>query len=210
MVQNSDEWFLARMGKFTSSQIYRLMKSGRGKDEYFGKVAYSYIGETVSEILTGERKDFSSKATEWGHRWEPSARERYEFETGRKVTLTGFVQDPKFDYVGGSPDGLVGAFGQIEIKCPHSSDVHLKYLQIKSYADFESAVKDNGYDWQIQNNMRVVGSEWCDFVSFDPRFDWNKQIKIFRVEKNAKMWEELEERLSAATEELLKIKYTVG
>lgn len=210
MEQRSKEWFEARLGKFTSSSIHKIMKSGRGKDEYFGQTALSYIGKNAAELLTGTMEEFGSKQTDWGEKWEPHARARYEMETKQQVIEAGFIQDPKFEYAGGSPDGLVGPFGQIEIKCPYNSDIHLKYLKIDSYKDFEQAVKDAGYHWQVQNNMRVLNSEWCDFVSYDPRYDWKQQIKIFRIEKNEDMWRELEERIEAATEILLDLKYSVG
>ena len=48
--QHSLNWYRVRLGKFTGSQVGRLMKRGKG-GEYFAKDAMSYITEVVAERM---------------------------------------------------------------------------------------------------------------------------------------------------------------
>ena len=50
--QHSLDWYRARLGKFTGSQVGRLMKSGRGKDEYFGKDALAAATDIIDTEYT--------------------------------------------------------------------------------------------------------------------------------------------------------------
>ena len=46
-------WERARLGKFTASEMHKLMKKGRAKDQYFGEGALTYIKSKVAEIIIG-------------------------------------------------------------------------------------------------------------------------------------------------------------
>jgi hypothetical protein len=51
------------------------------------------------------------------------------------------------------------------------------------------------YKWQIQGYLWITQREWCDFVSFDPRFPYEKQIAIHRIERNDEDINKLSERV---------------
>ena len=59
-----------------------------------------------------------NEATEWGTVNEPNGIAYYEQVTGNKVIETGLHTHPNFHWIAGSPDGLVGTEGMVEIKCP--------------------------------------------------------------------------------------------
>ena len=186
MEQRTTEWFEARAGKITGSRFKDVMTKGRKKDEIFGQTALSYAYELATERLTGVPADsFSNAYMEWGTEQEPNARLIYELDSGNTVVETGFVE--MNDYCGASPDGLVGEDGLVEIKCPKST-THLNTLISKKVP--------SQYIPQIQGQLMVTGRKWCDFVSFDPRFqDPDQQIIIIRVKRDDKYIAELKERI---------------
>ena len=85
-MQRSKEWFEKRLGKFTASEIYKLMgKTG------FGKTGETYIYEKVCEQLTGElQEEINTKATTWGEETEPYAVDFYH-KKHRHTEPTDFI-----------------------------------------------------------------------------------------------------------------------
>jgi L-alanine-DL-glutamate epimerase-like enolase superfamily enzyme len=69
-----------------------------------------------------------------------------------------------------SPDGLVGDEGLIEIKCPNSG-THIETLL--------GSEIDGKYIKQMQWQMACTDRQWCDFVSYDPRFP--EPLRLFRA-----------------------------
>ena len=158
--QGSPEWLALRLGKVTASRIKEVLANGRGNAP--SKMAESYMIELVAEILTGESKPFfENDAMRWGTETEDEARAVYSIKNSRfDVEEVAFIEHSEF--IGMSPDGLVGDDGLLEIKCPNTT-TQLKRALSDDYA------KD--YKAQIQMQLWVSGRDWCDFVSFDPRLD---------------------------------------
>jgi len=187
MEQKSSDWYEARLGKFTSSELSKLLVSGRAKDQEFGETALSYIKEKLHEHFTkGTCLDYGfqgNKATEWGEHFEPEARAEYQRITGIEIIECGFVLSEVSEMFGGSPDGLtVDSEGLIEIKCPYGSN-HVKHLTYNTAEDLEQNEKE--YFAQCQGNMLATGRKWCDFISYDPRYQNPLfRVKIIRVERN--------------------------
>ena len=163
--QGSPEWHEARRGKITSIGFAKVLSTR-------GNTRLNYMRELILERKTGiAAESFSNEAMEWGTQTEPMARSYYEkFKEGNaQVKQVGFIDYvPKSEvgriefgnYVGVSPDGLVGDDGCIEIKCPNSS-THLGYIA--------KNVFPKKYEAQVQGILWVTGRDWCDFISFDPR-----------------------------------------
>lgn len=202
MIQRSQEWFQSRYGKFTGSQISKLMKSGRAKDKVFSDTAMSYIYDVLAEILTdgksAEAKEFTSKATDWGNKYEPEAIEMYQQFTGDIVDECGFIRS--MEYFGASPDGLIGEDGVIECKCPFNTSNHIKHLLCETIEDIPDE-----YAWQMQAELLATGRKWVDFVSYDPRCDERTCLKVMRIERDEEVMTQLTERITLATQELLSI-----
>ncbi len=149
-LQCSDEWFALKCGKVSASHFSEVLnkKTGRG----------TYMFRLLGERLSGEPyESYSNKVIQRGIEVETEARAYYESLYGA-VRQVGFVQMD--DYVGCSPDSLVGDDGIIEIKCPQPN-THLKYI----YDNRMPAV----YIPQVQGCLWVTGRQWCDFISFEPR-----------------------------------------
>lgn len=170
MIQGSEEWIAARLGKVTASRMADLM--ARTKTGY-GAGRANYMAELICERLTGAQIDrFRSAEMQWGTDTEPQARAAYEFMTGNDVVEVGFVDHPNIEMAGASPDGLVGADGLLEIKCPNTA-THIDTL-------LSGAVPDK-YRKQTLWQIACTGRQWCDFVSFDPRLPADLQMFTARI-----------------------------
>lgn len=177
-----EKWLKARQGKFTASNIHKLLTYENKND--LPKGAISYIEEVAIEILTGgqSREDFTSEAMQHGSETELLAIARFEQETGLFCTKTGenqeFVQYN--EYFGGTPDGLFGENGLIEIKCPKPKTHFFNLQNLKTAEDVKKYYTE--YYWQIQANLFITGRTQGVFVSYDDRFlDKEKQIIIVEV-----------------------------
>jgi putative phage-type endonuclease len=187
MQQRSKEWFLARCGKFTASGFSKLI----GKN--LTATAKTYILEKIVETHYGIQENHCSVAMQWGIGFEPEAAEYYELLTGSRVQECGFIQPSENSYFGGSPDGLIGESGLIEIKCPHNPVNHLRAGLCESAEDLKKLSKD--YYWQCYGNMLVTGRKWCDFVSFDPRLQGEARMYVLRIERDETILTELSDSL---------------
>jgi hypothetical protein len=175
--QGSAEWIQERLGRFTASEIHKLIPSGKGGN-VFSETGKTYILEKLVELETGfPASDIYGPALDWGTEHEPMAREWYTKLTGNVVQEAYF--EPYGTHAGGSPDGLVGELGIIEIKCPFKTVNHFKYRMARKADDLPAE-----YFWQIQMNLLCTGRSWCDFVSFDPRVR-TKELGIFILRVSA-------------------------
>jgi hypothetical protein len=165
-------------GWISASNAKRIMSKGRGKEE-FGLTFYGYARELAAARLGYDiRADISGlSAVEWGLENEWSAVEAYkERELVPVEYPVPFQVHPDYpDTVGCTPDGLVGANGLIEVKCPSSSNHLDNLLDNKQLPDY--------FD-QMQFQLWVTGRDWCDWISFDPRAPEAMQLHVYRVERN--------------------------
>lgn len=183
--QNTQEWLDLRLGKITSSNFGTIM-ANEGKA--FGEPAKNYAEKIALEIVTNKRDEtdlFTNKLMMRGHELEPIASDLYEIETMQTVTNGGFFDCGKF---GGSPDGLVGLNGCIEIKSVIAK-THWKTIKRRSF--------DPSYKWQIHGHLLVSERYWCDWISFCPEMPESKQLIIHRVERDEEIIERMVVRLTA-------------
>jgi putative phage-type endonuclease len=202
IVQGTDEWFAARLGKVTASRVADVIaKTKTG----YSTSRDNYMAQLVCERLTGQKgESFSNAAIQWGTDTEPKAREAYMAARFEIVTDVGFVNHPTIEAAGASPDGLVGDLGLIEIKCPNSHTAIETLL---------SQTVPSKYNTQMQWQMICTGRHWCDFVSFDPRLPAELQLFIKRVEYDPVFGAMLEKEvisflkeLNNKIEQLMKVK----
>lgn len=194
--QGSEEWLRLRLGLVSASRFKDIMINPRSKTELFSATAKSYMLELIAEIVTGEQRDVSGKALEWGSNNEKSAQIEYAFEQGVTVDEIGIcLTDDK--QVGASPDGFVGGFGGIEIKCPYNSANHISTIIAGEMPKEHIA--------QVQGNLLVNNRLWWDFVSYDPRIDGKGRIFITRIERDEEYIEKLQIKLTAFLIEMKRI-----
>lgn len=190
--QRTPAWFAMRAGKFTGSRFADLMavtKSGPSTSRA------NLIATLAVERITGACVEtYSNGAMQRGTELEPEARSAYETHCGDLVDEVAFVQHPTLPFVGVSPDGLVGADGLVEIKCPSAMAKHLSALRYGGHAA--------EYHWQLQGQLWVTARKWIDAVSYDPRWPEHLQIAVVRIERDDKAIAELEAACIAADAEV--------
>ena len=194
MEQRSDEWYEIRRGKFTASEIHKLM-GVKG----LGKTGLTYIDEGVADMLSDDSDDehFDNAAMRWGREWEPVAAAWYSKAFNEELEERGFVLYSKD--AGCSPDRLItGKRKGIEIKCPFKRSNHLKHLKLSNAAELK--VECPEYYWQVMFNILCLDYDSWDFVSFDPRYREDLRLFALEIKRNGEDCKLLEQRLGEAIE----------
>ena len=173
MIQGSEEWHAARLGRVTASRVSDVM--AKTKTGYSASRT-NYMIELLCQRLTGKREEgFTSAAMQRGTELESSARSVYEAENGVIVIECGLVQHSTIAMFAASPDGIIGSDGLLEIKCPNTS-THIDFLR--------TGKPDGKYQLQMLAQMACTGRKWCDFVSFDDRLPAQLQYSKVRFERD--------------------------
>lgn len=190
--QGTTEWIKLRVGKVTGSRTADVLSELKKGGET--AVRRNYRTEIICETLTGNAAEhYVSPEMIWGTEQEPFARAAYEMATDCMVETVGFALHPTLERFGASPDGLVGADGLVEIKCP-STTTHIGYLLAK--------VVPEDYQPQMLAEMSCTGRKWCDFVSFDPRLPKHLQLFVARFERDDKRIAEMEQKVQFFLDEV--------
>lgn len=204
--QGGAAWLKDRAGHATASRFCDILAVSK-RDGKPLKAREDYLMDLVVERITGEPKDSASSfAMQWGTDAEPYARAEYEAVTGNMVREVGFVKHKLHQWVGASSDGLVGDKGGTEYKCPFNSAVHLQ-----TWID---GVMPEHHAPQVQGQMWIMGLEWIDFCSFDPRMQAGAEhLKLFtvRIMRDQKYINDLEKQvLTFLSEVQLKVDSLMG
>ena len=191
MIQGSDEWKMARLGKVGASQVADVIaktKSGPSASRM------NLMALKLAERLTGTLADsYTNAAMELGTATEAEARTAYEFYSNVTVEQVGFIDHPSIKMTGASPDGLVGDGGLVEIKAPNTA-THIDTLL--------NGKVPGKYVTQMMWQMSCTGRQWCDFVSYDPRMPEALRLWQRRVLRDSGMISELEIEVRAFLAEL--------
>jgi hypothetical protein len=181
-LQRTEEWLEKRKGRFTGSQISKLMSCGRSTSKMawgriektvdFGSTAEKYIYNVGKERKTGLRSmNASSKQMQHGTESEPLLIEQLE----KDGVITDF-EELGFEYFGdyenggASVDGVCNYLKEriaLELKCCASWDGHFKrmYQQVhEKHDDF----------WQHQAEMLSTDTKKCLYVVAAPM-----QVEIY-------------------------------
>lgn len=148
MEQRSEEWFKARVGVITGSRVGSIL----GVNPFATRE--NVMREMVREHLGAEKEFQGNAATNHGERMESVALAFYEKSQMQTVEQTGLVKHDLYDWLGASPDGLIGLNGGLEIKCP--------YWAKQPYSVYEKP----GYYAQVQHVMEVCDLDWMDFFVY--------------------------------------------
>lgn len=190
-LQRTAQWLHDRTGCLTASRFADVL--ARKRDGKPTKAYFDLIDTIVAERVTGECIGIGDTAAlAWGRDHEAEAREKYEAETGCFVDLVGFIPHPSIQWLGASPDGLIGNDGLIEIKCPFSTTVHLRRIR--------AGVVPPEYVPQMLLQCLCTGRKWVDFVQYDPRLkgEW-EHLQLWTI-RFTPTDEELASAEKAATE----------
>lgn len=153
--QGSVEWMVARLGLPTASNFDRLLTPKTRKP---AAKRYSYLARLAGEWTIGQPKDWgSTDFMERGMAMEDEARKWYELHYDVDVDQVGFITRDD-GLVGGSPDGLIGSDGGLEIKCP-GLEQHTLYVL---------GLEELSHIGQVQGLLYLTGRPYWDLVSYHP------------------------------------------
>lgn len=204
-----DKWFLDRHGRFTASEIGKLLIGKNG--EMFGQGAKTYIRQKAIESMTvlherPEVEEVKSLLHGKAHEWP--AFEFYMKATGNKSMRYFGTEEPLFlnynEDSGGSPDGIMGE-GEVikwglELKCPKNSHIHFDHYQFKDQYDLRQYNLDNYA--QVQFLLMITKADGFHWCSFDDRFRSPKmKMKLIDVLPDRQLQDNLEIRLQMAIKE---------
>lgn len=184
ITQDESKWLAIREGKFTASEIHKLMGTPRNKSEYLSDTAKTFVYEKASELLTGIRKPIWGEALTWGTENEKEAFEFFQQHQDEFYTYYGsetYTFIPYGEYSGYSPDAL-GSNCIVEIKNPFNSAIHLKNRSIKWSEDLFKLHPE--YYWQMQLGIIASAVDFGYFVSYDKRMPKSHKLFISHIERD--------------------------
>jgi putative phage-type endonuclease len=187
MDQGSEDWFRARKGRLTASQMAKVITPTGKLSSQWEKLAIRLAGECVkpNEIPTF----LGNIHTDRGHEMEPVARDWFAEWSGLDVRTVGFVTKDDNPVLGCSPDALIykgkSPVCGVEIKCP--------LIENHALYHYEGGVPEQ-YRAQVHGSMVVTGlREWW-FVSF------NEGTEPF---VHCQKWDEYTDKVAEALDEFV-------
>lgn len=191
MEQGSPEWRSIKAGKISGSRFRAVLDLSKrnGKPN---KARRELVDDLVRELETGLLTEVEpNEYMAHGTRCEPMACALYEWERDVTVEHAAWIPHPTIEYVGFSPDGLIGDDGILEIKSPALEPRHLRTV--------ESGKCPDDYMPQVQGGLWVTGRQWCDFVSFwEPTHD----LCVVRVHRDEQFIARLQAECAAVWAEV--------
>ncbi len=187
--QGSEGWEQLRAGRFTSSEIFKIMecgkrpmteaelkarpKTGKGSatktvpdPSQMGAKGITYINQKVAEVLTGRPKPSAyAYPLVYGKETEPEAVEHFQKITGLECEEIGF--QTWGEHAGGSPDRMLVNGEGLEVKCPYQSENQIEYLLLTDHWDLKANYPE--YYWQVLSLMLFTDTKRWHFCTFDPR-----------------------------------------
>lgn len=183
VVQGTDDWHKVRSIRFTASNFSKLFAKPDSK------TYQNLINEVVFSRLTGELEEgYTNFYMQRGNELEAEAIENYELETFNKVHRVGFISQG--EWIGCSPDGLVGKDGMIQVKCPKATTL----------MDYYDSQIPNDYYIQIQGELFVAERNWSDFYVYHPKL----KAQMIRVERDENKIAEIQTKLAEVIAEAQK------
>ena len=154
MEQRSREWREARIGRVTASTVGAILglSPSMTRDDV--------LRAMVRETLGAEPEFKGNVATNYGTFHENGIKDEFEIETGKKVEPCGFYTYE--EWLGASPDGLVGEHGLFECKAPYS-------LRNEEKPEFKLIQYLPDYYAQVQIQMLCAKKLHCFFYQWAPK-----------------------------------------
>lgn len=194
LMQGSDEWFAARRGLMTASEM-SLVLTPTLKIANNDKVR-SHVYELLAQRVTGYvEPSYISDDMLRGQEDEQEALSIYH-QNVAEVDYCGFMTNDRWGFtLGYSPDGLVSHDGLVEVKSRRQ-----KY-QMKTFVEcVKQQVIPTDYLLQCQTGLLVTERAWLDFISYSG----GMRMPIIRVYPDAKVHEAIIEGATAFEEQIAK------
>ena len=190
--QNTPEWHDLRNGKFTASEIIKIL-GVRG----LGETGKTYAIEKAIEELYGEfEENYISYEMEVGKNTEPLAFAKFKELKGLEfleVSECGFFNYE--EHAGASPDGIVSDNSVLEIKCPKS----ITFFKLVATNEI-----DPKYYAQMQMQMLCTGMDKAYFFNYLIH-EGDEYYHEIIVNRDEEMIQKIKDRLKEVIE--IKLEY---
>lgn len=161
--------YTERFGNFSSSEIWKLTKKGRGADVYFGAPALTYIEEKQIERRLGRplSTDHNAKPTNWGKLVEPIAFEHLGIE--HQLVSRKRYFHPTIEGWCGMPDTVTKDLAG-DIKSPYTLKSFCQMADAMAKADPIEAIKalKPEHYWQLVSNAILTGKPRAGLYIYCP------------------------------------------
>ena len=163
---NCQMWYRERSIHLTASNFGAVLNRRKG-----------IYPTSLLNKLKASGKKINTEACNWGIEKEVIACQKYEEEFKTMVTKYGLFINPKWPWLGCSPDGIVSKQKVIEIKCPFSKkDCSIieacndKHFFLKLVDDKPMLKETHNYYYQCQGIMAITATTEVDFVVLHKKF----------------------------------------
>ena len=163
------DWFDHRVGRITASIAYEVLHTNQDQPS----------SSLLKRLCSSEHKKINTAPLEWGRTNEDTAcsdycRQQKEEHTEFSCTASGLVVNPKYPYLGATPDGWVECEccgrGIVEIKCPytyrntHPNAINEGTFYLQCLSDRLKLDPKHKYYYQVQMQLSICEVNYCDFV----------------------------------------------
>ena len=175
---NSSRWWDERKHRITASRFGDVLRCKSVSSKFLKELVYKEERQINSSNLPAPLRH--------GIENESRALERYESYLKNhcypfKTFPSGFVVNPAYPFLGCSPDAKVldeaskdCPFGIIEIQCPYKHRDVTPLTACNGDKDFHLEIKNgfpvlktsHRYYYQVQGQLGITGSKWCDFITY--------------------------------------------
>lgn len=157
------EWYLERSKRITSSNFGAIIN----------RRTNIFPSSILKKLLKNDKPNYYPPSCKWGLENEEKVLKTYEKIKDVQVESCGFIINPKWPWLGCSPDGVVNCEKAIEIKCPYSK----KEMTLKEackdknfYCYMEEGQprlkSTHPYFYQCQGIMAVCSLKEIDFIVY--------------------------------------------
>lgn len=157
IIQRSPEWYAARCGLLTASEMRHIITPAKlqyAQNDKEKTHLYELLAQRINNYVEPTFQSFDMMR---GQDDESRAREAYNDKYG-KVDMCGFMVNDKWGFpIGYSPDGLVDFNRVIEAKS------RLQKYQLETILTGEMPPE---FMLQVQTGLLVSERERCDFISY--------------------------------------------
>ena len=167
-------WFVERFKRITSTIALELYNTWKSK-----RLSVEDRDEKILQLFKGRSIKPKSKvnpAMDYGNKHEENARKEYCKKTKNTVVDVGMIVKHKFDWLSGSPDGLIENsenfedFGLLEIKCIYRCRDDDKIDECKDFLDKNGNLRQShSYYTQVQLNAWITGAKFIHLFLYTPQ-----------------------------------------
>jgi len=180
----SDRWKQARRGRLTASGAAHIIP------KYTERGIASLVKKLRREMEPGwEWSELDLPQLNWGRDHEKAAIAHIELALGVDMPEPGMLFHPDRPYCSATPDGLIDGNISVQIKCPHSRNIHLDYFYNRPILRVGPRGGRDKYWFQTQWEAWVSGAEEILFATFDPEQPAATKLGIVEVPVDHAMYE---------------------